>query len=102
MNPENIARIDIYLLLESAGFVIQDMHDFDRTAATGVVVREFVMRDSTRADYLIFIDAKEIYYMDLRDEILRSRRIFAFHRPEFLRTLLHSSGTLRNNLKKGF
>ena len=58
MNPEDIARVDIDELLMSAGFAIQDMSEFDRTAALGVAVREFVMRDGSKADYLIFVDGK--------------------------------------------
>ena len=58
MNPEDIARVDIDELLMSAGFAIQDMSEFDRTAALGVAVREFVMKDGSKADYLIFIDGK--------------------------------------------
>ena len=33
MNPEDIARVDIDELLMSTGFAIQDMSEFDRTAA---------------------------------------------------------------------
>nr|WP_314538690.1 DEAD/DEAH box helicase family protein [uncultured Campylobacter sp.] len=147
MNPEDIARVDIDELLNGAGFIIQDMSEFDRTAALGVAVREFVMKDGSKADYLIFIDgkacgvieakksgislsgvenqsnlyannlpsnvryhrlplpfiyesnSKEIYFTDLRDETPRSRRLFAFHKPEFLYSLLQASDTLRNSFK---
>lgn len=147
MNPEDIARVDIDELLISAGFVIQDMSEFDRTAALGVAVREFVMKDGSKADYLIFVDgkacgvieakksgislsgienqsnlyannlpnsvryytlplpfiyesnAKEIYFTDLRDETSRSRRVFAFHKPEFLHSILQANDTLRNSFK---
>ena len=147
MNPEDISRVDIDELLMSAGFAIQDMSEFDRTAALGVAVREFAMKDGSKADYLIFIDgkacggieakksgislsgvenqsnlyannlpnsvryhalplpfiyesnAKEIYFTDLRDETPRSRRVFAFHKPEFLHSVLQFSDTLRNSFK---
>ena len=48
MNPEDIARVDIDELLMSTGFAIQDMSEFDRTAALGVAVREFAMKDGSR------------------------------------------------------
>ncbi|WP_218975682.1 type I restriction endonuclease subunit R [Campylobacter sp. RM16192] len=147
MNPEEIARVDIDELLKSAGFIIQDMSKFDRTASLGVAVREFVMQDGSKADYLIFIDgkacgvieakkaglslsgvenqssqyannlpsnvryhrlplpfiyesnSKEIYFSYLRDDNPRSRKVFSFHKPEFLLKLLNETSTLRNNFK---
>ncbi|PSM51441.1 type I restriction/modification system, restriction subunit [Campylobacter blaseri] len=147
MNPEDVARIDIDKLLISAGFIIQDMVEFNRTASLGIAVREFVMQDGTKADYLIFIDgkacgvieakksgtslsgvenqsikyannlpknvrcyqnplpflyesnSKEIYFTNLKDDNPRSRKIFAFHKPEFLRELLNQQSTLRNKFK---
>ena len=58
MNPEEKARIRIDEELTQAGWVIQDRKDFNRNAALGVAVREFMMQDNTEADYLLFIDGK--------------------------------------------
>ncbi|MCL2672897.1 MAG: DEAD/DEAH box helicase family protein [Alphaproteobacteria bacterium] len=58
--PEEIARQKIDVQLTQAGWVIQDRSDFDRTAAFGVAVREFLMDDGTEADYLLFSDGKAI------------------------------------------
>lgn len=42
----------------------------------------------------------ETFFRDLRDPDPRSRRIFAFHRPETLKDWLSQEGTLRAKLKK--
>lgn len=41
LNPEEQARKNIDTLLESAGWIIQDMKDLDIVASFGVAVREF-------------------------------------------------------------
>ena len=147
MTPEEKAREQIDKLLIAAGWVIQDRCTFNRNAALGVAVREFLMADNTEADYLLFVDGKacgvieakkeglslsgvenqtsgyannlpdktrvwqnplpfiyesnsqETYFTDLRDINYCSRRIFAFHKPEYLYQLLQEDSTLRNNLK---
>ena len=58
MNPEEEARQLIDEKLTAAGWIIQDRKNFDRYAGLGVVCREFLMTDSTEADYLLFIDGK--------------------------------------------
>lgn len=58
MNPEEKARIRIDEELTQAGWVIQDRKDFNRNAALGVAVREFMMQDNTEADYLLFVEGK--------------------------------------------
>jgi len=55
--PEQRARQTIDSLLTAAGWTIQDMADFDRTAAEGVAVREFHLPNGP-CDYLLFIDGK--------------------------------------------
>ncbi len=147
MTPEEKAREKIDKLLIAAGWIIQDRSEFNRNAALGVAVREFLMSDNTEADYLLFVDGRacgvieakkeglslsgvenqsagyaynlpehtrvwqnplpfiyesnsqEIYFTDLRDINYCSRRIFAFHKPEYLYELLQETSTLRNNLK---
>lgn len=56
--PEEQARQIIDDRLTKAGWIIQDRADFDRTAAVGVAVREFMMKDGTEADYLLFVNGK--------------------------------------------
>lgn len=56
--PEEQARQIIDDCLTKAGWIIQDRADFDRTAAVGVAVREFMMKDGTEADYLLFVNGK--------------------------------------------
>ena len=55
MSPEEKARLEIDKKLESAGYVLQDMKEFDPTASLGVVVREYPT-NSGEADYVIFIN----------------------------------------------
>lgn len=58
MTPEEQARQIIDDRLIKSGWIIQDRADFDRTAAVGVAVREFMMKDGTEADYLLFVNGK--------------------------------------------
>ena len=57
-------RIDIDTLLQECGFILQDKSEFNRLAkaqgaqVSGVAVREFVMNDGSKADYLLFIEGK--------------------------------------------
>jgi len=55
--PEQQARERIDALLEAAGWIVQDNADFNRNAAEGVAVREFVTR-SGPCDYLLFVGGK--------------------------------------------
>lgn len=43
-------------------------------------------------------NGSEIYFRDCRDNICRSRRIFAFHKPETLLELITTENTLRNRI----
>ncbi len=45
-------------------------------------------------------NGSEIYFRDSRDKICRSRRIFAFHKPETLLEMINSDDTLRNRITK--
>lgn len=58
--PEEQARQIIDDRLIKSGWIIQDRADFDRTAAVGVAVREFMMKDGTEADYLLFVNGKAV------------------------------------------
>jgi type I restriction enzyme, R subunit len=55
MKPEEKARKEIDLLLQQAGWQVQDIQDFNLGAALGVAVREFPLQNGT-ADYLLFVN----------------------------------------------
>jgi type I restriction enzyme R subunit len=55
--PEQLARQKIDALLIAAGWVLQDMVEFNRNAAVGVAVREFQLPGGP-CDYLLFVDGK--------------------------------------------
>nr|WP_294510673.1 DEAD/DEAH box helicase family protein [uncultured Bilophila sp.] len=55
--PEEQARQKIDQLLTAAGWIVQSKHEFDRTAALGMAVREF-QTQSGPCDYLLFIEGK--------------------------------------------
>ena len=42
----------------------------------------------------------ETYFRGLRDPECRSRRVFAFHKPEMLHEWVHEQDTLRDRLRK--
>ncbi len=65
--PEAQARQDIDKKLLAAGYVLQDMHNFNPTASLGVVVREFATK-SGPVDYLIFIDGKPVGVIEAKAE----------------------------------
>ena len=54
MTPEAKARLVIDKKLVEAGWVLQDMKEFNPNAALGVAVREFAT-DSGPVDYLLFV-----------------------------------------------
>lgn len=147
MTPEQQARQKIDALLTAAGWIIQDMKDFNRNAGLGVAVREFQL-PAGPCDYLLFIDGKaagvieakksgitlsgvaeqsekymgalpehlkawdaillfdyestsdETFFRDMRDPRPRSRRLFAFHKPETLHEWLKQPKTLRRRLQE--
>ena len=55
--PENQAREQIDLLLEAAGWVVQDKNGINLTAALGVAVRYFPL-STGEADYMLFVDGR--------------------------------------------
>ena len=55
--PEDKAREKIDELLRAAGWVVQDMDEFNRNASLGVAVREYQLPNGA-ADYLLFVDGK--------------------------------------------
>jgi type I restriction enzyme R subunit len=147
MKPEEKARHNIDILLESAGWEVQDIRELNLGASHGVAIREFPLK-SGPVDYLLFVDrtavgvveAKpegttlsgvaeqsekyiaggsknlpqvqeplpfayestgvETFFRDLRDPDTRSRRVFAFHRPDTLKEWLSQGDTLRARLRR--
>lgn len=59
MTPEAKARLVIDKNLELAGYVVQDMKEFNRFAAKGVAVREY-MTSVGPADYVLFVDGEPV------------------------------------------
>lgn len=55
--PEQFARAKIDALLVAAGWLIQDRTEFNRNAAEGVAVREFVLPNGP-CDYLLFVGGR--------------------------------------------
>lgn len=68
MKPEDKVREKIDDILKQVGFVIQDREEFNRNASLGVAVREFVMSDESKADYLLFIDGKACGVIEAKKE----------------------------------
>ena len=59
MTPEQIARTHIDALLEQVGWVVQDAHSVNLSAARGVAIREFGLKPGHgTADYLLYVDQK--------------------------------------------
>jgi type I restriction enzyme R subunit len=67
MTPEAKARVNIDKMLTEAGYVLQDMSSFNRTAALGVAVREFPT-NSGPVDYLLFVGGKPIGVIEAKAE----------------------------------
>jgi len=67
MPPEVKARTNIDKMLIDAGYVIQDMENFNRSAALGVAVREF-QTQSGPVDYLLFINGKPCCMVEAKAE----------------------------------
>jgi type I restriction enzyme R subunit len=67
MTPEQKARLQIDKMLSKAGYVIQDMKEFNRAAAFGVAVREFPT-NSGEVDYLLFIDGEPAGVIEAKKE----------------------------------
>lgn len=67
--PEQKARREIDADLAAAGWLVQDRDELDLTAARGVAVREFPMKQSFGfADYLLYLDRKAIGAIEAKAE----------------------------------
>lgn len=90
-------RIDIDTLLQECGFILQDKSEFNRLAkaqgaqVSGVAVREFVMNDGSKADYLLFIEGKACGVIEAKKEgtplsgIHTQSKHYATHLPAHLK-----------------
>jgi len=67
MKPEEKAREKIDLLLEAAGWRVQNYRDLNLGASLGVAVCEFPLK-SGAADYLLFIDRKAAGIIEAKPE----------------------------------
>ena len=61
--PEQKAREEIDKLLSLAGFELRDFKDYalgDSTpnAARNLAIKEFILKNGTRADYILFVAGK--------------------------------------------
>jgi hypothetical protein len=72
VTPEAKARINIDKMLIDAGYVLQDMKEFDRTASLGVAVREFPTQ-SGPVDYLLLLTEHQLALWKPRQRIKASR-----------------------------
>ena len=60
MKPEEGARKKIDVLLEKAGWIVQDYKDLNLGSSMGVAVREFPLKGAGFADYLLFVERHAI------------------------------------------
>jgi len=67
MKPEEKARQVIDILLEAAGWKVQNLQDVDLGVALGVAVREFPLKAGA-ADYLLFVDRKAVGVVEAKPE----------------------------------
>ena len=67
MKPEQKARYQIDLLLEAAGWQVQDMEQLNLAASRGIAVREFPLT-SGPADYLLIVDRKTVGVVEAKPQ----------------------------------
>jgi type I restriction enzyme R subunit len=67
MKPEEKARQEIDILLEQAGWVVQDYYEVNLQASLGIAVREFPLKLGY-ADYLLFADGKPVAVVEAKPE----------------------------------
>ena len=67
--PEAKARINIDRMLEQSGWVVQNKNAMNLYAATGVAVREFVLKPGHgTADYLLYVNQKAVGVVEAKPE----------------------------------
>ena len=65
--PEGIARQNIDRMLREAGWIIQDMKEFNPGAGVGIAVREF-STSTGPADYILFVDRVPVGVLEAKKE----------------------------------
>lgn len=68
MSPEEKARLVIDEKLYQAGWVVQDMKDFNRYASLGVAVREYRTNDGDEVDYALFVEGEPVGLIEAKAE----------------------------------
>jgi len=68
MKPEEEARKKIDALLELAGWLVQDYKDLNLGAGVGVAVREFPLKSTGFADYLLFVERHAVGVVEAKPE----------------------------------
>ncbi|MBP6095754.1 MAG: DEAD/DEAH box helicase family protein [Methyloversatilis sp.] len=67
MTPEGKARQQIDARLEQAGWVVQDLRQFDLGASRGIAIREYPT-DTGPADYVLFIDREAVGVIEAKSD----------------------------------
>ena len=67
LTPEQQARQNIDKQLLQAGWIVQDLKDFNPSASLGIAVREYPT-ESGAADYILFIDRKPVGVIEAKKE----------------------------------
>jgi type I restriction enzyme, R subunit len=67
LTPEQYARENIDKQLTQAGWIVQDLKEFNPSASLGIAVREYPT-ESGSADYILFIDRKPIGVIEAKKE----------------------------------
>lgn len=70
MSPEEKARLVIDDKLIQAGWVIQDMSEFNPYASLGIAVREFRTNDDEEVDYALFVNGNPVGLLEAKPEEL--------------------------------
>ncbi len=68
MTPEQRARRNIDNMLEAAGWRIQNYAERNTDAALGVAVREYLLANAQRADYLLFVGGLAVGFIEAKKE----------------------------------
>jgi type I restriction enzyme R subunit len=68
LTPEARARINIDRMLGLAGWVVQDRNEINLYEGQGVAVREYLLKGSSEADYLLFVDRKAVGVLEAKKE----------------------------------
>src|SRR5205809_3489957 len=67
-SPEEFARQNIDVLLESCGWQVQDRRSINLSAGHGIAIREALLKDRDEVDYLLFVDGKAIGTVEAKPE----------------------------------